>query len=87
MSEALGRVLVVDDDEILLGSLEQWLGLSGFSVRAAGAVDPAIVLIDQEEFDVVLTDLRMPGGAWRCAPSGSGDAGRRLRLHREAVRS
>jgi len=61
MSEALGRVLVVDDDEILLGSLEQWLGLSGFSVRAAGAVDPAIVLIDQEEFDVVLTDLRMPG--------------------------
>ena len=60
MSDFKGRALLVDDDEILLGSLEQWLGLSGFEVRAAASVGAAIAIIDQEEFDVVLTDLRMP---------------------------
>jgi two-component system C4-dicarboxylate transport response regulator DctD len=61
MSDVRGRALLVDDDEILLGGLEQWLGLSGFEVITASAVDAAIAIIDREEFDVVLTDLRMPG--------------------------
>ncbi|MGJ4949721.1 sigma-54-dependent transcriptional regulator [Bradyrhizobium sp. HKCCYLS20291] len=61
MSEFNGRALLVDDDEVLLGSLEQWLGLSGFEVRTAGAVGAAVAEIDRQEFDVVLTDLRMPG--------------------------
>lgn len=61
MTEAAGTILIVDDDEILLGALAQWLGLSGFATRSARSVDDALRLLDDAPGDAVLCDVRMPG--------------------------
>jgi two-component system, NtrC family, C4-dicarboxylate transport response regulator DctD len=61
MNEALGTVLIVDDDVVLLGALEQWLSLSGFTTHVAPSADAALELITRNAFDAVLSDVRMPG--------------------------
>jgi DNA-binding response OmpR family regulator len=55
------RILLVDDDEIVRGTLKEVLELSEFCVTTAKNVSEAIHLIDTEAFDVLLSDLHMPG--------------------------
>jgi two-component system, NtrC family, response regulator AtoC len=56
-----GRILIVDDDRELCKLLEDDLGQQGFSVRWANGAEEALSLLQAEEFDLVLTDMRMPG--------------------------
>ncbi|MCA0404531.1 MAG: sigma-54 dependent transcriptional regulator [Proteobacteria bacterium] len=58
---AQGHLLIVDDDAVLRGALEQWLRLSGFTTQSAAAVSEAIHQLENGRFDAVLADLRMPG--------------------------
>lgn len=53
------RILVVDDEEIALRNLEHILKGDGFSVVTVNSGLEALELIRRDEFDVVLTDLRM----------------------------
>jgi CheY-like chemotaxis protein len=54
-------ILVVDDEPDLLGNCERLLRpLGHVYLSAAGGLD-AIALIDREEPDLVITDLRLPG--------------------------
>jgi CheY-like chemotaxis protein len=55
------RVLLVDDDEVALMSLSFLLEQSGFTVASARNVPEALKYIIAESFDVLLTDLHMPG--------------------------
>src|ERR1700722_16509656 len=55
------RILIVDDNEIVRESLKEVLELSEFCVTTAKNVSEAIHLIDTEAFDVLLSDLHMPG--------------------------
>src|ERR1700733_4993510 len=55
------RVLLVDDDEIVRLSLSFVLEQSGFAVTSAHNVPEALKYISSESFDVLLTDLHMPG--------------------------
>ena len=55
------KVLLVDDDSTVLFSLSKILELHGFQVRASPSVTDALRLISSEKFDVLLTDLHMPG--------------------------
>jgi CheY-like chemotaxis protein len=55
------RVLVVDDDEVARMSLSFLLEQSGFTVTSARNVPEALKYIIAESFDVLLTDLHMPG--------------------------
>jgi len=55
------RILLVDDDEAMRGLLKETLELSLFRVSTASDVPEAIHLIDTQPFDVLLTDLHMPG--------------------------
>lgn len=55
------RVLVVDDDEVARTSLSFLLEQSGFAVTGAHNVPEALKYIISESFDVLLTDLHMPG--------------------------
>jgi two-component system NtrC family response regulator/two-component system response regulator HydG len=61
MSEAQGRILVVDDEETARKSLGQILSDDGYEVSLAADGEEALRLVAQESPDVVLTDLRMPG--------------------------
>jgi two-component system response regulator MprA len=55
------KVLVVDDEESLRASIGRILKFHGFWVEAAGDLGEALAKISVEQFDVVLTDLRMSG--------------------------
>jgi len=54
-------LLVVDDEAASRESLVDVLKDEGYEVAAAANTDAALELIEQGEFDVVITDLRMPG--------------------------
>jgi two-component system response regulator HydG len=56
-----GKVLIIDDEESMRIGCEQALELSGFSVAAAESGEQGLKKAQQESFDVVLLDLRMPG--------------------------
>ncbi len=60
-ARARGRVLVVDDDELITVMLAKALRREGFEVRQAN--DPGIVLEEARSFspDVVLMDVNLPG--------------------------
>jgi len=55
------RILVVDDDDALRESLELFLASEGFEVAAAADGPQALAQLERAPFDVVLSDLRMPG--------------------------
>jgi two-component system capsular synthesis sensor histidine kinase RcsC len=55
------RILIVDDDEMLLNLLSSMITMMGFEVDTAGNGDEAIYQFMQKSFDIVLTDLNMPG--------------------------
>jgi CheY-like chemotaxis protein len=56
------RVLLVDDDEIVRMALTGALEQSGFAVTCAAGVPEALRLISgPEQYDVLLSDLHMPG--------------------------
>ena len=55
------RILVVDDEEIKRVSLVDDLAAAEHDAIPAANGEEALALLDSERFDVVLTDLRMPG--------------------------
>jgi ActR/RegA family two-component response regulator len=59
--KAQPRILLVDDDELVRELLKDVLEINEFLVTTAENVNEAIHLIDTEPFDVLLSDLHMPG--------------------------
>jgi two-component system response regulator AtoC len=53
-------VLIVDDEKHTREGLKQALSES-YDVALAASADEAFNLMDSQPFDVILTDLRMPG--------------------------
>jgi DNA-binding NtrC family response regulator len=53
-------VLIVDDEKHTREGLQQALA-DGYDVSVAASADEAFNLLDAQPFDIVLTDLRMPG--------------------------
>ncbi len=58
---AKARILAVDDQRYFRVFLEDLLVQQGFEVRTAGSGEEALHLLEREAFDVVVTDLVMPG--------------------------
>jgi DNA-binding NtrC family response regulator len=54
-------VLIVDDDSNLLKILEELLVRENFEVETANDVDKAVKILGKRDFDLILTDLMMPG--------------------------
>jgi DNA-binding NtrC family response regulator len=61
MSATKGRILVVEDEREMRALLEKGLGRRGFVPTVRGSAAEAFALLEAEDFDTVLTDLRMPG--------------------------
>jgi DNA-binding NtrC family response regulator len=61
MSNARGRVLIIDDDEFIRLTCKQTLESGGFSSAAAENGNQALNILQHESFDVALLDLKMPG--------------------------
>ena len=54
-----GRLLIVDDEEVALRNLEHVMRRAGHSVATASSGVEALARLDAEDFDLLLTDLRM----------------------------
>jgi DNA-binding NtrC family response regulator len=55
------RILVVDDEEIVLKSCRKILEGGGHQVFTALSGEAAFDLLEKELFDIVITDIKMPG--------------------------
>ncbi|MBK6602527.1 MAG: response regulator [Betaproteobacteria bacterium] len=59
--KTLRKILVVDDDPVVGKSFDRVLSGRGYAVVTASDGDEALRKIAAEEYDVVFTDIRMPG--------------------------
>jgi len=55
------KVLVVDDDPVVGESFNRVLSGKGYAVITASNGDEALAKLQAEQYDLVFTDLRMPG--------------------------
>ena len=55
------RILVVDDEHLIRWSLEQNLKKQGYDVLTAGSGEDALRLVREEQPDLVLLDIQLPG--------------------------
>ncbi|HZA60780.1 MAG TPA: response regulator, partial [Actinomycetota bacterium] len=55
------RILVADDDPVILRLLQVNFGLEGFEVRTASRGEEAITAADELTPDIILLDVMMPG--------------------------
>jgi len=54
------KILIVDDDPIILKSLKELLAIKGFNPNVAIGGQEAICQLEQNNYDLVLLDLHMP---------------------------
>ncbi len=59
MEEATARLLIIDDERIALRNLEHIMKKEGYDVTGTQSGANALKLLDEQPYDVVLTDLRM----------------------------
>jgi DNA-binding NtrC family response regulator len=61
MSKPPPRILVVDDDPVVAKSINRVLTAKGFAVINAQSGEEALKKLKNETYDVVFTDIKMPG--------------------------
>ncbi|MFQ5489560.1 MAG: sigma-54-dependent transcriptional regulator [Phycisphaerae bacterium] len=59
-SSKKGRILVVDDDRIILDSLTEFLRMEGYQAHGAAGAAEGLAELGRQPFNVVITDVNMP---------------------------
>lgn len=54
-------LLIVDDEESVRDSLYNWFIEDGFQVQCAANAKEALTMVETEDFDIIITDIKMPG--------------------------
>lgn len=54
------KILVIDDEELIIKSLKKLLEKNGFTVFVAKSGQDALVMTEEEDFDLIVADIRMP---------------------------
>ncbi|GJM27331.1 MAG: sigma-54-dependent Fis family transcriptional regulator [Phycisphaerae bacterium] len=62
MKERKHKIFVVDDDQIILESLQEMLSLEGYDVAGATGLSSALTSLEQAPADVVISDINLSGG-------------------------
>ena len=62
MTQDKARILIAEDSRPLANVMRFNLERAGYDVALARDGNEALQLIEEERFDLVVTDLRMPGG-------------------------
>jgi CheY-like chemotaxis protein len=55
------KILIIDDEEIIIKSLRKLLEKEGYEVYVAKKGQDGIDMVEEEEFDLLVVDIRMPG--------------------------
>lgn len=58
---AKNKILVVDDEAIVRESIRDWLKLSNYDVSTAETGEEALAMIEGQDFNVMVLDIRLPG--------------------------
>lgn len=58
---AINQVLVVEDEVVIRTALKRLLERHDYKVSEAGSVKESLESFDMDEFDVIISDLRLPG--------------------------
>src|SRR5512141_72556 len=58
---ATGRILVVDDEPFFQELFREVLSAAGHATRTAGTAEEALQLLAKDHFDLLVTDIVMPG--------------------------
>jgi DNA-binding NtrC family response regulator len=58
--QPVANILVVDDERSITGALQLILSDRGHKVAIAGTISGAAALLDEQTFDLIFTDLRLP---------------------------
>jgi two-component system, NtrC family, response regulator HydG len=56
-----GRILIVDDELVVRDSLGKWFTSEGYTTKPVGGAREALETIQQQQFDIALIDIKMPG--------------------------
>jgi DNA-binding response OmpR family regulator len=59
--DTVRNVLVIDDEQMIRDLLKQALSRMNFQVETAGDADDGMAQFDRGMYDLVITDVRMPG--------------------------
>ncbi len=54
-------ILIVDDEESVRDSLYNWFLEDGFRVECAENAKRALTILESDQFDIILADIKMPG--------------------------
>lgn len=57
----MSRILVIDDDDAVRDSIERMLRGAGYTVQTARTGEDGLAMAQGGAFDVILSDMRMPG--------------------------
>lgn len=63
MTDTMHRILIVEDEEIIRAALRKLLQHNGYEVAVAESVEGATGEYDLGTFDLIISDLRLPGEA------------------------
>jgi DNA-binding NtrC family response regulator len=55
------RLLILDEDRIILQSLSQFLGRDGYEVRTTDRAEDAMAILEAGQTELILADVNMPG--------------------------
>jgi len=55
------KILVVDDEELLTRTFARLLEKRNYEVLVASRAEDALIMAEEENFDLILCDIRMPG--------------------------
>jgi two-component system, NtrC family, response regulator HydG len=56
-----GKILIVDDELVVRDSLGKWFSSEGYQARPMGSAREALEAIQNDDFDLALIDIKMPG--------------------------
>lgn len=54
------QILIIDDEDLIIKSLSKLLTKSGYDVSTANTGMVALELIDNNDFNLIISDIRMP---------------------------
>lgn len=55
------KILVIDDEELIIKSLSRLLEKSGYDTCVVKNGQDALIVSEEEDFDLIVADIRMPG--------------------------
>lgn len=56
-----GKILIVDDEAVVRNSLTEWFADGGYVTRGVASGREALDVVDKQDWDLALVDLKMPG--------------------------